>query len=55
MGKVNALWMEEREKKHRQIAEEYIKLGYSPDDASEIAFEKLQEEDEANGQFGVGA
>jgi hypothetical protein len=55
MGKVKALWEEERQARaDKRIAELQIE-GYSMDEATQIAWDEQEQLDEANGQFGVGA
>lgn len=55
MGKVKQLWQDERDKKAGNRIAELMHDGYSEDEAYEMAWAEQQEEDEANGQFGVGA
>lgn len=55
MGKVKALWEEEREKRLQELFDNWINQGYPEEQAAEMAENDLEEEDAANGQFGVGA
>ena len=55
MGKVKALWEIEREKKFQEYFDNYLKQGYSDEEAAEMSSQDLDAEDEANGQFGVGS
>lgn len=42
MGKVNQLFQEAIERKRLERYNEYVALGYSPDDAAEMSFEDQQ-------------
>ena len=55
MGRVKELWQQEREDRYNRLVAGYIDDGYSVDDASAMAQTDMDEEDEANGQFGAGA
>ena len=55
MGKVKQLWEAEREKALEENKKMYVRQGYSEIEAEEMAANDLEEEDAANGQFGVGA
>ena len=55
MGKVNQLWQDEREKKRQELVKQFRNEGYSREEAEEMAADDINAEDEANGQFGVGA
>ena len=55
MGRVKELWQEDRDKKARARIQQLIEDGYTEKEAYEMAFAEQEEEDEANGQFGLGA
>lgn len=55
MGKVNALWQDEREARHLRYYEEGRVAGFDPETAEDYACDKMDEYDELNGQFGLGA
>lgn len=63
MGRVKDLWQEEQDKLWQQFYDDYCfnnfggrqPEGREHDEAAEAAQEALEEYNEANGQFGVGA
>lgn len=55
MGKVKDLWQAERDKRYQELVKYFRSEGYTREEAEEMAAEDLNAEDEANGQFGVGA
>lgn len=63
MGRVKDLWQAERDARWQQHFDDYIynncPIFHSPEryysEAEQYANDMMEEEDEANGQFGVGA
>ena len=55
MGKVKALWEAEREKRYEELFKENRAIAETDEEAHDMAIELIEEEDAANGQFGVGA
>lgn len=56
MDKANQLWQEECRKKLKQRIDDLMQdLDISYAEAEEMALSEQEAEDEANGQFGVGA
>ena len=55
MGRVKELWQQERDEWIERRVSALQVEGYSVEEAADIAQNELEQEDEANGQFGVGA
>jgi hypothetical protein len=55
MGKVKERWQEERDRRYLELTTKYSLEGMTDEEAHDQAVEDMEEEDAANGQFGVGA
>jgi hypothetical protein len=55
MGKVKELWQEERDRQYEAKVHVWMDAGYTETEAHKLATNEMEEEDIANGQFGVGA
>lgn len=55
MGKVNSLYQQERQDKFDALVKQFRADGYNREEAEEMAEDDMRQQDEANGQFGVGA
>jgi hypothetical protein len=63
MGRVKQLWQDERDRRWQNYYDDYVSSvkeegrlsATTPDAASQYADDKMDEEDDASGQFGVGA
>jgi hypothetical protein len=55
MGKVNALYQQQREDKFNALVKQFRANGYSREEAEKMAEYDMRQDDEDNSQFGVGA